>query len=233
MSATIPITLQPIPAPVAISSLTFDQLLTNICQYVSASIQQDVSFFQTVTADPTHQTTPIIYNITQRIFKQWDSGLGRYVAISQFEPGDVKETFVAGDVAQLGWITCDGRKISAVQGVSFTQVSVMEQLFGIGGSLPNIAPQNTTGLPAANAFSKIPISAVLPAANTIGGLPFSTDYNPGESQNLATNTETLRSSTDSLETTVAAIKTVSDTLLVALNGGTSVPLYVQVFVGYP
>ena len=46
MSATIPITLTPVPVPVGVKATDINQLVTIITQYIAGSINQDVSFFQ-------------------------------------------------------------------------------------------------------------------------------------------------------------------------------------------
>jgi len=233
MSATIPITLQAVPVPIGISAADINQLLTIIAQFMSASINQDVSFFQTVSADPTQKTTDIIFNEAQGIFKQWSVGIGAYVAITENQPGDIKSSFVAGDSPQTGWIICDGRTISGIQGISQSQLSVLNQLFGIGGSLPTLTAQVLSGLPATGTFSGITITDITPPQSQIGNLPFSGTYNPVEEQNLAANTETLRGSTANLKSSTQAIATASEALLAALRNATSAGLYTSVFVGYP
>lgn len=233
MSQTIPIQLQPIPAPVSIRATDINQLLTIICQYVSGSISNNVSFFDSGPVTPSQMTSLVFLNTTQGVFYIWSSTLGAYRAMTQFQPGDTKSTFVAGDSPQIGWIMCDGRLISSIQGISTTQLNVLEQLFGIGGSLPNLSVPQLSGLPATGAFSSIPITDITPPAGQIGGLPFSTDYNQTEEQNLASNTETLRGSAQALKTSVSSINTVAQQLLTALSGSTTAPLYVNVFIGYP
>lgn len=233
MSATIPIQLNPVTVPVATVSTDINELLHVIARYMSASIQQDVSFFQTVAADPSIQTTPIIFNVSQGVFKFWNTGTGSYLPVTQFQPGDIKSTFVAGDAPQIGWVTCDGREISTIQGLSQNQLDVLNQLFGIGGTLPTLALQAVTGLPRTGSFTEIAVSDIAPPANQIGNLPFGADYSANESQTLAANTEVLRTSAQSLKTTVASMKAASENLLAALNNSGSVAAYVQVFCGYP
>jgi hypothetical protein len=233
MSQTIPITLQAIPVPVTVQAANINQLLTIISQYIAGAINADVSFFQQGTVNPTQLTTQIFFNTTQGVFYQWDVGLGSYSAITQYQPGDYIQTAVAGDSPQIGRIVCDGRAFSAIQGISQKQLSVLNQLYGVGGSLPTLAPQIISGLPGPMAFSEIPVTDVSPPANQISNLPFSSDYNPAEEQALASNTETLRTSAASLKTSVAAIQAVSQSVLTALKNTTTANIYVNVFVGYP
>lgn len=233
MSQTIPITLQPITVPVTVQAATIDQLLTVISQYLVGAINVEVSFFQQGTVNPTQLVTQIFFNLSQGVFYQWDTGLGAYRAITQYQPGDYISTAVAGDSPQIGRIVCDGRMISTIQGISQAQLSVLNQLYGIGGSLPTLAPQIISGLPGPTAFSEIPVTAVTPPANQIANLPFSTNYNAVEEQNLAANTETLRGSAAALQVSVAAIQAVSQSVLTALKGTGSAQIYVNVFVGYP
>ncbi len=231
---TIPIRLTASTPPVSIQATDFAQLLTLISQYMSGQIQDDVTFVQTGASDPTQFVTLLFFNTSQGVFKYWDTGAGRYLAVTQFIPGDVKNSFVAGDEIQQGWILLDGRLISSIQGISQDQASVLEILFGLGGSLPTVTPlQSLAGLPANSAFSSITISDILPPVNQIGNLPFSGSYDPGQSQALATNTETLRGSTSSLKDSVASIRTVSASILAALNGTGPATLYAKVFAGYP
>lgn len=233
MSATIPITLTPVPVPVGVRATDINQLITILTQYIAASVNADVSFFQSVSSDPTQQTTALIFNTSQSVFKYWDTGLGRYMPVTQFQAGDVKNTFVGGDSPQTGWIQCDGRLISAVPNISATQQGVLNSLFGVGGSLPNLTPfQSVSGLPSASAFTDIPVADTTPPQNQIANLPFSADYNPVEPQNLAANTETLRGSQNDLRTAVVSMKTASQQMLSALSAA-STGMYAMVFVGYP
>lgn len=233
MSQTLPIALTAVPVPVTVKAMNINQLLAIVCQYVQGSVQTDVSFFQTVSVDPTALTTPIIFNTTQRVFKYWDTGVGAYLAITQFQPGDIKNTFVDGDSPQLGWIVCDGRKITDVIDISQAQQGVLIQLFGNGGSLPDLTPMmGVSGLPAANAFDAIIVADTQPPANQIANLPFSSDYNPIESQNLAGNAEALRGSQNDLRTAVVNTKAVSQAMLTAIVSN-SQTIVACVFVGYP
>ncbi len=233
MSQTIPIILQPLPVPVDFRALDINQLLTVISQYLVGSISQDVSFFDSGPNTPSQMTSLVFLNTTQGVFYLWEDSLGRYQSTTEFQPGDTKATFVSGDSPQIGWIVCDGRLISTIQGISTTQLSVLQQLFGIGGSLPNLSVPVISGLPTASAFSSIPIVDITPPDGQIAALPFSASYAAIEEQNLASNTETLRDSAQALKASVASINGVAQQVLTALAGSTTAPLYVNVFIGYP
>lgn len=233
MSATIPITLTPVPVPVGVKATDINQLITIITQFTAASINANVSFFQTVSADPTQQTTPLIFNTSQGVFKYWDTNVGKYVAITPFQPGDIKNTFVGGDSPQTGWIDCDGRAISAVPNISAQQQGVLNSLFGVGSNLPDLTPiQGFSNLPASGAFTDIPVLDTVPPQNQIANLPFASEYNPVDSQNLASNTETLRGSQNSLRGSLVSMRTVSEQMLQALTTPVT-GMTAQIFVGYP
>lgn len=233
MSATIPITLTPVPVPTGVKATDINQLLTILTQYIVGSINTDVSFFQTVSSDPSTLTTPLIFNSSQQVFKYWSNTLGNYQAITSFQAGDVKSTFSSGDSPQTGWIECNGRLITDISNISGNQESVLNALFGVGGTLPDLRPlMGVSNLPATNAFSEIAISDVNPPADQIKNLPFSTDYNPVESQNLSANTETLRTSQVSLRDSVVNIRTISEQFLESFTLPTS-GMITQIFVGYP
>lgn len=233
MSATIPITLTPVPVPVGVKATDINQLITIITQFTAASVNADVSFFQTVSADPTLQTTPIIFNTSQGVFKYWDTTVGKYMPITPFQAGDIKNTFVGGDSPQTGWIDCDGRAISVIPNISSQQQAVLNSLFGIGGSLPSLTPiQGFNNLPATGSFSGITVANTVPPQNQIANLPFSSDYNPVESQNLAANTETLRGSQNSLRGSLVSMQGLSEQMLQALTTPVT-GMVAQIFVGYP
>lgn len=233
MSATIPITLTPVPVPVGVMATDINQLITIITQFTAASVNADVSFFQIVSADPTQQTTPLIFNTTQAVFKYWDTTVGKYMPISPFQPGDIKNTFNGGDSPQTGWIDCDGRAISAVPNISANQQGVLNALFGVGGSLPDLSPvQGFSNLPTSNAFTNVNVPGTTPPAGQIGALPFSSSYDPVESQNLASNTENLRGSQNDLRSAVVTMQGLSNQVLQAMINPVT-GLTAQVFVGYP
>lgn len=232
---TIPITLTPTPVPVGITYADINQLIQIVSRYMAAQISDDVTFVLTGAADPTAFVTLLFFNTTQGVWKYWDTGLGRYVAVTQFQPGDTKTTFLAGDQIQQGWVVLDGRAISAIQGISQNQAAILTTLFGIGGSLPTVTPLTSLqGLPATGAISDITVSDIQPPTGQIGALPFGATYDPTQPQALGSNTETLRNSAEDLKTSVAAIQTQAEAMLAALNNGTTgTPLYSLVFCGYP
>lgn len=232
----IPIALAWTPLPVGVNPATLDQLGTVIAQYLSGQISSDVSFFEMGASDPTQLVTPLFFNTSQGIFKYWDVNAGRYLAVTPFQPGDTKNSFVTGDEIQQGWIVLDGREISAIQGISQNQSSVLQQLFGINGSLPTVTPvQSLTGLPAADAYSSIGTSnAVQPPEGQIGALPFGASYDPTQPQALATNTEVLRGSAAQLQVQQNAINEVNIELLAALRGSANTAtLTAKVYAGLP
>jgi hypothetical protein len=234
MSTTLPIILTPVPVPVTVKAININQLLVIISQYMQASVSAEVSFFQITAADPTSMTSLIIFNSSQRVFKVWDESLGKYIAISSFQPGDIKYTFSGGDSPQTGWVECDGRLIADVPGISQTQQGMLIALFP-SGSLPNISVMSAlNGLPADGAFTAVSVADVQPPDNQIANLPFSADYNPAEGANLASNTEVLRDSQNELRTALVSLRDLSNQTLAALSGGSSgAPIYAHVFVGYP
>lgn len=233
MAQTIPISLIPMPTPTGIEYSTIDQLLTIISNYLSGQISTDVSFFAQGASDPTGYVTSLFYNTSQNVFKGWDTCTGSYLPITPFAYGDVKNSFVAGDEVSNGWLELNGRQITAIQGLSLRQGQVLNQLFPTG-TLPAVAPlQNLSGLPTNTAFSSISVPDIQPAENQIKNLPFSGSYVQTEVQNLARNTETLRDSTSGLNDAVKSIRDISESLLTAMNSGTSASLYAKVFIGYP
>ena len=233
---TIPIKLTPNTVPVGIAYSDINQLLTIIGQYMGAQIQDTVTFVQTGPNDPTQFVTPLFFNTSQGVWKYWDATSGRYLAVTQFLPGDTKTTFIGGDELQQGWVLLDGRKISQVQGLSQNQQQILEAIFGIGGSLPTTsALTSLNGLPLTGSFSGIANPAVTPPTGQIGALPFGSSYDPSQSQALGSNTETLRGSADSTQAALAAALVQAEAMLDALtNSSTSAtPLFAKVFAGYP
>lgn len=236
MSQTIPIKLSGVPVPVGVSYADINQLITILCQYMAGQIQDDVTFVLTGAADPTQMVTLLFFNTSQGVWKYWDTNSGRYLAVTQFQPGDTKTSFVAGDEIQQGWVLLDGRKISAIQGLSQNQSAILQTIFGVDGSLPNTAPlTGLNGLPANGAVSGVPVTDIAPPKGQIAALPFGASYDPTQSQALASNAETLRNSAGSLKDSVVAIQVQTEKMLNALNGGSSgsATLYCKVFCGYP
>ena len=120
-------------------------------------------------------------------------------------------------------------------GISQNQQGVLNQLFGVGGSLPTLAAiQAISGLPSTGAFSGIDIGSTNPPQNQIGNLPFSGSYTAIEEQNLATNTESLRASVEALRVGTGAMQTQAEQMLNALATPSTGPVIVaDVFVGLP
>lgn len=233
---TVPIKLTWTPLPVGVNPLTLDQLGTVMAAYMAGQISSDVTFIPIGASDPTLFTSPLIFNDTQGVFKYWNTGSGKYVTVTPFQPGDTKNTFITGDEIQQGWILLDGRLISAVSGISQNQTVVLQQLFGIGGSLPTVTPALTLAdLPAAAAYSSIALSGIIqPPQGQIGALPFGATYDPSQSQGLGANTETLRNQTENLRIALQTVNGVNIRLLSALRGTeTSVSYVTKVYVGTP
>lgn len=235
MSQIIPLKLTPTAVPVGVSYADINQLLVIIGQYMAGQIQDDVTFVQTGPVDPTQMVTLLFFNTSQGVWKYWDTNSGRYLAVTQFQPGDTKTTFISGDEISQGWVVLDGRAISAIQGLSQNQATVLQAIFGVTGSLPVTAPlTGLNGLPASGAISDITVSDTVPPTGQIGALPFGGSYDPTQSQALASNTETLRGSTGSLKDSLVAIQAQAEKILDALNGGSAggPTLYCKVFCGF-
>ncbi len=236
MPQRIPISLSWTTLPVGVNPADLNQLGTVIAQYLTGQITTTVSFSDSGASDPTQLVTPLFFNTSQGVWKYWDNGAGKYLAVTPFQPGDIKNTFITGDEIQQGWVVLDGRLISAIQGLSQDQASVLNQLFGIGESIPTVTPvQSLSNLPPANAYSSISTAGTIqPPEGQIGALPFGASYDPSQSQALGTNTETLRNSTASLNSAVKTINDVNIALLASLRGSTSgSQLVAKIFVGLP
>lgn len=231
MNQTVPITLSWGPVSVDIRALNINQLGELIAAQLAGAIRADVSFYLEVLFDPTNFVTNLIYNSTQQVWKAWNQSTGKYVALTQYQIGDVKNTFVGEDQLQVGWVILDGRAFTAIPGLSTTQLATLQTLFG-GTNLPTVTPTNTANLPGAAAFSGIPAATVLPADGVIGALPISAAYDQTEVTNLRDATETLRDSTAAVETQLAAVQETCDDLLTALRGSVTPTLYASCFIGY-
>jgi hypothetical protein len=231
--SSIPITLVPIPVGVGIEYTTIDELIEIICSYIGASVSATVSFYAQGPVTPGAFVTSQFYNTSQNVWYGWNAGTASYLPQTQFQNGDTKTTFVAGDQPNLGWIVCDGRAISAVPGISALQTAVLQNLFGANGNLPNIAPlQSLQNLPVTGSFSGITNPAVAPVAGTFSGLTFPNNpVQPADVQPIATNAETLDASTIALQQAVAAVITQSEAVLDSLLAGSSIGLITKVFVG--
>lgn len=238
---TIPITLTPGVPPPDAKWVTLAELIALVCSNTAASIRADITFIPQVSNDPVAYDGNLIFNIIQRVFKAWDIGTGKYVAVTENVVGDLKDSFNGNDDVAHGWVVLNGRLISDVSGVSSAQTANLQSLFGTAATtkLPIVLATHTNGLPPSGSFSGIPIppsiSPVLqPAAGIIApGLTFSNPATGPEAQALANNTEILRSSASDSFNVVTQIQTVAESLLVALNNTTTPPLYAKVFCGYP
>lgn len=229
---TIPIALTAGPVPPGFEAATIDQLMQAVATYISGAIRADVSFYLEVIVDPTNFVTNLIFNSTTRVWKAWNVATGTYVPLTQYQVGDVKNSFSGADQLEVGWVVLDGRAFTAIAGISAAQLAVLQTLFG-GTTLPVVTPTNTQNLPGAAAFSGIAGVTVLPADGVIGALPFDpTTYTPAESEALRDDTEILRDSTADVEAHVAAVQTQCSNLLTALRGSTTPPLYAMIFVGF-
>ena len=228
---TIPITLSWGPVTVDISALNINQLGELISAQLAGAIRADVSFYLEVLFDPTNFVTNLIYNSTQGVWKAWNAGTGTYVALTQYQIGDVKNSFSGNDQLSVGWVVLDGRAFTAIPGLSATQLATLQTLFG-GTTLPVVAPTNTANLPGANAFSGIDKPPVLPADGVIAALPIDAVYSETEVEALRDATETLRDSTEAVEDQVTQIQDRCTDLLAALRQSTSPTLYTMVFIGF-
>ncbi len=235
MAATIPIILSPQPAPNTTVPADFNQLVTAICGYVAASINQNVGFFTYGNVDPGVFTTVMFFNRAQGIWKYWDVGTGSYQAVTQFRIGDRKSSYNLGDEVQGGWIVLNGRAIDAVSGISLNQKLALESLFGANGVLPLVRSlDGFNNMPPNGSFSAINNPDVAPAAGVIGGLPFDPTYQSAQVANLATNTETLRGSASTTQAALANSLAKSEAMLQSINGApTDAKTQVKVFCGYP
>ncbi len=166
MGQSIPIKLTASNCPYGINGMTVNDLLALIPQFIAGQIDlNEVSFFLQGTVDPSTDVG-IFYNQSQKLFKGWDTGTGRYLPIGlSVQAGDWKTTFIPGDEAQQGWIVMDGRLVSAVQGISQNQFNVLQILFGTAANarLPNVSAIGAfSGLPSNGAFSGISVTPFVP-----------------------------------------------------------------------
>lgn len=238
MNQTIAITLNWGAVSADISALDINQLGTLIAQQLSAAIRADITFIPVVTNDPSTFDGQLIFNIPENVFKNWNIGTGSYRAVTEYEIGDIKDSFIGTDSASTGWVVLNGRLISSIAGLTGAQVAALESLFGAGGSLPVVSALHVSGLPAGNAFGNISWSAnlapvVLPAAGTISpGLTFSNPVTDTEGQALATQTEVLRTSAQDAFDVTKQIQGVCQQVLNALNNVNPPAMYAKVFMGY-
>jgi hypothetical protein len=233
MSTTIPITLTPIPVPVNIQAVNINDFLGIVCEYVSGSISQNVSFFLQG-ATPPNSNQGIFYNTSTQRFENWSSNNGSYLPITELQVGDLKGAFRTSDDPVNGWILLDGRVISTITGLTQAQNANLQNLFGSGGSLPNFTFLGAlSGLPPVGTFSGISNTAISPAVGAIAALPISASYTQAEVQNLRNSTETLDESTNALQKTVTQVISNSETVLTSLqNTSTTTGAKWFVFCGY-
>jgi len=142
---SFPVTLSPVPAPPGISAANFNQLLANICAYISASVQANVDFFQEFASPPAAFSGNLIYVTGLRNFMVWDTGSGQYVPLNQIPIGGVlQQSVIYGaptfDDLQNGFVYLNGRTIASIAGLSATQIANLNALYPSGGTLPNVQP---------------------------------------------------------------------------------------------
>ena len=231
----IPINITPLPVPVGVQALNINQLFQLWSQFVEASIDlANVSFFIQGTVDPASDQG-LFFNTNQNMFKVWSISQGKYLPISDIQVGDTKLSFVTGDDINNGWLVCDGRGVQTLTGISQAQKLNVETLFGVNGSLPQLAPPQSMGnLPANGSIASIPVPTITPAGGVIGGLPIGAVYDQGEVGALRDGAETLRSSTAALSVTTTRLRDATEQIRDAIAGATANTDAVwKVFVGYP
>lgn len=233
---TLAITLTWGPAAGQLSDYDLNQLGVLLAAHLSAAVQADVTFIPQVVNDPGSFDTQLIFNITQRIFKGWDAGTGRYVAVTEYAIGDIKNTFVGVDDIARGWVILNGRAIAAVPGITGAQQAALLTIFP-GGVLPIVTPANVSGLPVGNAFGEIvwPPSinpVVTPTAATLNSITFTNPVVDTEAGALRDETVRLRDSAQDAFDVTKQIQAVAQQLLTALNVNTTPPIYAAVFAGY-
>lgn len=140
----VPITLVPLPPPVGLETANFTQLLTAISQYLSASIQTNVSFFQTFSNPPGYFAGSLIFVTGLSNFMTWNNGTGQYDVLNQLQIGNVIQQSVhygdtTFDDTVNGWIYLNGRETSGILGLSASQTDALNALYP-SGKLPNVQP---------------------------------------------------------------------------------------------
>lgn len=145
MPTPIPIVLTPVPPPVGITAANFAQLLTNICQYISAVVNANVSFFQTFASPPATFQGDLIFVTGLQNFMVWDTGTGQYNPLNQIPIGGVlQQAVIYGipnyDDLENGFIYLNGRVIASIAGLSASQLANLNTLFPGSATLPNIQP---------------------------------------------------------------------------------------------
>ncbi len=227
----IPITNTWGPVNVDIRALDINQLGQIVAAQLAGQIRADVSFYLEVIFDPTSFVTALIFNKTQNVWKAWSTTSGSYVPLTQFQLGDVKQSFVTTDQVSVGWVVLDGRAITAIPGLTTAQAAVLTTFFP-GGNLPALTPANINNLPASDSFSGITEPTVNPADGVIGALAIGGTYTQSEIEALRDDTEILRESTESVKDYATEIRDKSNDLLTALRTPTTPPIVSQIFVGY-
>lgn len=231
----IPLSLSWQPLGVGVQGLTLDQLGEIIAEQLVGSISATVSFYAQGPSTPTQFVTEQFFNTSNNVWYGWNTASAKYLPSTQFQIGQVVNTYNQGDNVNQGWITCNGRPLTSIANISATQLAVLQSLFGVGGNLPNITPlSGLTGLPQNGSFSGITNPAVAPAAATFSGLNVSNPPTQADVQAITANCETLDGSTIVLQEALAAALVVAEKMLDSMNGSTTGPtLYAQVFCGLP
>jgi hypothetical protein len=227
---TIPITLTPNSPPTDVQAANFSQLITLICQYVQGSIRASVSFFLEVVVDPTAFVTNLIFNTSQGVWKFWSVAEGRYVTVTDYIVGDVKNSFFAADQVSAGWVVLNGRQITAIPGLSQLQIDNLTALFP-SGMLPTVVPINGADLPPEDSYSGITGVEIEPDSGVIEALPIGVAYDQAEVEALRDNTEILRDSAADLAQETNEIKAKSEELLEALRTPITPPMVSMVYCG--
>lgn len=227
---TIPITLTPTTVPTDFAAANINELMTAISTYIQGAIRADVSFYLEVLVDPTSFVTNLIFNSTQGVWKYWNSSLGRYVTVTDYIVGDIKYSFASADQVANGWVVLNGRTITAIPGLSGSQIAALQTLFP-SGTLPVVVPVNGDFLPPSDSFTGITGVEIDPDDGVIGALPIGGSYDQGEIEDLRDATETLRDSTAALNEETDQIKAKAAELLAALAMNTTPPMTAMVFCG--
>ena len=235
MPSPVPIVLTANPVPGAQRPLDINQFLQTICQYVSAQISQNVSFFIQGAAYPVSDQG-IFFNQTTEKFGVWSSAYGKYIAIGDRTVGELVASYLVTDDLPNGLVVLDGRAISAITGLSQQQTTNLETIFGVTASLPNFTFfAALQGLPDSGAFSGIPISPFVPLTSQVQAISFTGSYAQAAEQALQSNVASTVTSATSLQSAVQQIQGVAESLLDALVNYTPsgvMPVW-KIFAGFP